>query len=55
MIKVSSVNEFIQRVKVKRGLRIIFFGLVLGEKCGKEMLKIYLENLKQNLGINLEC
>jgi hypothetical protein len=46
MTKASSVNEFTQRVKVKRGLRIIFSGLVSGEKCGKETLKTHSENLK---------
>lgn len=52
MAKVASMNEITQRVKTKRGLRIISSDLVSGEKPGKETLEKYPENLNQNLGTN---
>lgn len=53
MAKAISMNEIIQRVKVKRGLRIIISALVSGQKPGKEIQEKCRENLKLEPGDEL--
>lgn len=54
MAKAISMKEIMQRVKVKRGLRIIISALVSGQKPGKEIQEKCRENLKLEPGDELE-